>query len=170
MPQTSRGPADLKKTLVIVRHAHRDTRHHLLDNGLTPKGREQAKKILKFYKTRFSLEKPWLLTSPKIRCVQTISPLALWLDISLVKDQRLLDLRESKSGHKKSVRVQHFLHWWEEKAPALTLVCSHGNWIEEVLLTLSGKPLALKKGGWAEFVVEGKTKSLTWFIPTFKYI
>src|SRR4029079_6552406 len=75
---------NMTKTLVLCRHGHRDNTKRELDNGLTDKGREQAKSIKRFFSERFSDEDlkkgVWFVSSPKLRCIETLQPTAKGLD------------------------------------------------------------------------------------------
>src|ERR1700722_14595820 len=70
----------MSKTLILIRHGHRDTARRELDNGLDDKGREQAKAIKRFFGERFQPEEYkrglWFVSSPKLRCVETLQPAA----------------------------------------------------------------------------------------------
>lgn len=63
---------------ILIRHAHRDTADRAQDNGLSKKGREQAKRLRKYFEERFPEGEGdlVLVTSPKKRCVETIEPIA----------------------------------------------------------------------------------------------
>src|SRR6185312_11499052 len=53
-PVSQEAGKNMTKTLVLCRHAHRDNSRRELDNGLTDKGREQAKNIRRFFGDRFA--------------------------------------------------------------------------------------------------------------------
>jgi broad specificity phosphatase PhoE len=139
----------VKKTLILVRHAHRDTGTPWADNGLTPKGREQAEAVRRWVEERFPGETPLLLSSPKKRCRQTLEPLAKKLGTPLVVDERLLEGNHAAAG------AEAFLKWWRDEAPALAAACSHGDWIPIFLGMAAGDALSLKKGACAELVLSG---------------
>jgi broad specificity phosphatase PhoE len=65
----------IHKRIVFIRHAHRDTEIHSRDNGLSEKGKKQVRQVVRFSRSR-ELENALFLTSPKIRCVETITPVA----------------------------------------------------------------------------------------------
>ena len=58
----------MSKTLVFIRHSHRDNTQRELDNGLSEKGQDQAKAIRRFFMDRFAAEKfdqgLWLVSNP----------------------------------------------------------------------------------------------------------
>jgi 8-oxo-dGTP diphosphatase len=136
------------KTLVLVRHAHRDTSDREKDNGLTEKGRRQAKAVRRFFKERFGKETPLLVSSPKKRCLETLEPLAERRGLRIRVDEHLLE------GSRLSERTAAFAAWWRERAPALVVACSHGDWIPAFLARALGAEIELKKGGWAELTWE----------------
>src|SRR4051794_36350749 len=64
-------------TLVIIRHAHRNKAFGAeADNGLSAKGRRQARAAARFFKKRFKGRKPNIFSSPKRRCRETLEPIA----------------------------------------------------------------------------------------------
>ncbi len=141
------------KTLVLVRHAHRDTDDPSADNGLTPKGRKQAEAIRHFFKERFGKKDAALLSSPKKRCLQTLEPLADRLETPLTVDERLLE------GGDLEGKTSAFLSWWRGRSPDLVVACSHGDWIPLFLKRAIGVETPLKKGGWVELSLkEGETR------------
>ncbi len=138
------------KRLIFIRHAHRDTTDRELDNGLSEKGRSQVKKLVKLAREElgekpFNQERIEFLTSPKRRCVETISPIAEELG-GEIGISGLLD-----EGDRLEKRVDEFLEWWRSPlAPLVTVLCSHGDWIPLCLKRLTGQEQDISKGGWAE--------------------
>jgi 8-oxo-(d)GTP phosphatase len=139
----------LNKTLILVRHAHRDTgKGRELDNGLSPKGRKQAEAFQSHWEKKLAKKKPAFLSSPKRRCTETVAPLAEALECP-VRISPLLDEQGEKESREKYLgRVKRFLTWWESKGPKIAIACSHGDWIPEFLSLTEGKPSELSKGDW----------------------
>lgn len=137
------------RTLIVVRHGHRDTEAgREKDNGLSEKGKEQAKAVGRLFRLRYPKAHPLLLASPKVRCIQTLIPLGDKVDVE-VKVLDLLDEQsESESAFKR--RLDKFYRWWKQRAPETTVVCSHGDWIPVFTEHVLGAPIDLKKGGWLE--------------------
>ena len=165
----------MQKTLILIRHAHRDNSRRELDNGLSEKGKDQARAIKRFFTERFSKDDMgrglWLASSPKLRCVETLQPVAKSVDRPVdvhpgVDEQ---GLRESTKAFE--ARVLAFIKEWQESDMGLTLLCSHGDWLPLASAQLLGAPVEMKKGGWLEFVLQGTgvEVNLQWCIPTFKY-
>jgi broad specificity phosphatase PhoE len=153
------------KRLVLVRHAHRDTSDRGADNGLTRKGRRQAEAVRRFFKARFGKEKALLLSSPKRRCLETLEPLAEKAGLRLRADGRLMELLPPEPAGGLEKRIDDFFDRWEKKGPALTVACSHGDWISKALGRRAAARVDLKKGGWAEVVLEeGKGARLEWLL------
>lgn len=164
----------MNKTIVFLRHAHRDTEDRRVDNGLTEKGQKQAKRIAAFYQSRFP-KKDYetsdilLLTSPKLRCLETIQPLEA---ISGVKVKETPELHEglgTETYDEFASRVIEFCEWWKAEAPTLTVVCSHGDWLPIAVHHILGSVVYFKKGGWLELDWLEDQAHLRWYIPTFKY-
>lgn len=140
----------MTKTLILLRHAHRDVIDPSADNSLSKKGRAQAEAVLRFYKDRFGKDGALLLSSPKKRCLQTLDPLAEMLASRVKTDERLLE-----GPWKLEVRVREFLSWWKASAPPRTVACSHGDWIPEFTRLAVGQEVPLRGGGWVEMTLEG---------------
>ena len=162
----------MQKTLILVRHGHRDTSARLLDNGLSEKGRDQAKAIKKFFLARFApgdLQGGlWFVSSPKLRCVETLIPVAKALDRT-VDQHPLLDeqnMKESSSAMQE--RVQSFLHEWTHSRIALTVASSHGDWLPMATYHLLGTYIEPRKGSWMEIEWENGRAALRSYIPSFK--
>jgi broad specificity phosphatase PhoE len=116
-----------------VRHAHRSKKQgREIDNGLSETGRDQARRIKRHFKKVYPKNQPFIVTSPKLRCIETILPLA-----GAKKDayEIMLSLDE---GANLSRRVKEFIRWWKQEAPWLTVACSHGDWIPMCVEQLTG--------------------------------
>jgi broad specificity phosphatase PhoE len=135
-----------EKILYLIRHAHRDKpRGQAFDNGLSPKGKLQAKRIRK----KLGKTHGTLISSPKIRCKETLMPLSKKLGTSLRLDPHLLEQFESKALFEK--RIQGFFRSWKRSKSKVTFACSHGDWIPTFTKLFLGNSIALRKGGWMEF-------------------
>lgn len=161
----------MSKTLILIRHGHRDTTNRELDNGLSEKGRTQAKAIAKFFERRFGLDLEkglWVVSSPKLRCVETLLPLAkaAGRKVDIHPDLDEQGLREA--GGSFAGRIQRFLNEWKNAKADLTVLCSHGDWLPAATQHLLGAAQAFKKGGWMEIELEADHSALKWYVPTFK--
>ena len=162
----------MTKTLVLCRHAHRDNSRRELDNGLTDKGREQAKNIRRFFLDRFSaddLKKGlWFVSSPKLRCLETLTPAAKAFDRP-VDAHPDLDEQGTKEGTAAfEQRIKRFLAEWNASKVAVTVVCSHGDWLPLAAFELLGLHQEFKKGGWLEVESVSGSSYLKWYVPTFR--
>ncbi|MGE4132635.1 MAG: phosphoglycerate mutase family protein [Bdellovibrionales bacterium] len=163
----------MPKTLILVRHAHRDNTDRAVDNGLSEKGKTQAKAIRRFYLDRFSAQENkagiWLVTSPKIRCQETLAPLAKVLE-KAVDLHPWLDEQAGKESVKAfEQRIEDFLAEWRASKMERTILCSHGDWLPLAIQKLLGLSVGLKKGSWVELEWSGTQASVLWWIPTFKH-
>lgn len=145
-----------EKTLILIRHAHRDTSDRDQDNGLSEKGHEQAKEIGKHYvqfwveKKRLDAEMPLILSSAKTRCVQTLEPLAEKLGVKIIIHDGLMEqtLKETEAQFLK--RIAHFIEEWKTQLPPLTIICSHGDWLPTAIDLMTGQFVDTKKGSWTQ--------------------
>jgi broad specificity phosphatase PhoE len=162
----------MTQTLVLIRHGHRDTSRRELDNGLDEKGRDQAKAIKRFFSSRFAGQEfkngLWIVSSPRVRCMETLLPTAKELGRSVDSHPDLLEQTGRENAKALLGRVQRFLGEWRESRMSLTLVCSHGDWLPLASQLLLGLHLEHKKGSWMEVEREGDHHLLKWHIPSFK--
>ena len=156
----------MNKTLVLVRHAHRDTSNRELDNGLSDKGYEQAEKVRDYFVERFPKSSPLILSSQKTRCMQTVEPIAHKMKVPVKTSALLMEQAgdlPSETEKEFRTRIKKFCDSWMKSKEDLTIACSHGDWIPEALRYLVDTTTDLKKGGWAEIaLIDGK--------PTLKYL
>ncbi len=151
------------KTLVIIRHAHRDKDlGREADNGLSTKGKRQARRVAKFFEKRFSKgykkSRIAFLSSPKRRCVET-------LELAARKHRAKVEaLRDLDEGGNLSAKVDAFVRRWRESDQDLIVICSHGDWIPVFFEKFLGLCIDLKKGAWAEVEMEGHSRKLTWLL------
>ena len=137
-----------EKILVLVRHAHRDTTVKQADNGLSDKGQKQALRINEELAAKFAGEKACFLSSPKRRCIETLEPLAEEFGKKVKVDPLLDEEGPDETSSEFIARIKSFLDWWKNKAPKLTIACSHGDWLPEATGLLTGKEADFAKGGW----------------------
>lgn len=151
------------RTLIMVRHAHRDTTEgRERDNGLSERGREQSKALERFYRDRLAKQPVIFLSSPKVRCIETLLPLA----DRMKTEVQILDLLDEQHESDKAYarRVEKFLRWWKQRAPELVVACSHGDWIPSFAQLTLGIDLELKKGGCMELESTGRSVKLRWLL------
>lgn len=163
----------MNKTLVLIRHGHRDNSRRELDNGLDEKGREQAKSIKRFFMSRFAQDDLkgglWIVSSPKIRCVETLQPLAKALDRTVDVHPGLDEQGPREAGSGIEARVQNFLAEWKRSESDITVVSSHGDWLPMAGMRLLGLSIEPKKGSWLEIAGDSSFQTLKWYIPSFKH-
>jgi broad specificity phosphatase PhoE len=145
----------LEKTLILIRHAHRDTSERDLDNGLSKKGMIQARNLAKKFERLSVTEPVLLLSSPKLRCIQTLDPIAKLSQVPIEKNALLIEKDESERMSHLQARVDHFLNIWKKSKSPITLVCSHGDWLPLAFQGLLGIEAEFKKGSWAEISWNG---------------
>jgi broad specificity phosphatase PhoE len=152
------------KTLVLIRHAHRTTDDPSRDNGLSDKGHDQVKKLVKFARHRLQDTVPALFTSPKKRCQETISPLAQELGLTLAIDRRLTEHSAGENTALYHARIDEFLDFWRYECPEVTVICSHGDWLPVAIQKLTGVSIDLKKSAWCEIEYSAGDCALTWIV------
>lgn len=163
----------MRKTLVLIRHAHRDTSQRALDNGLSEKGREQARWLKRFFTERFKVESfndgLWIASSPKLRCLETVMPMAKAVGRSVDPHPDLDEQGARESRGAFELRIQSFLREWENSEVAIAIACSHGDWLPLAIHRVLGISGEMKKGSWFEVETEANFTTLKSYIPTFKY-
>jgi len=139
--------------IILVRHAHRDLSDPEMDNGLSAKGRKQARALSKCLKDRLEKkEKVVLFSSPKRRCLETLEPLARYFGRRLQYSDLLLEQQAGETQTAFQARVTRGVREIStlQKSGAVILVCSHGDWLPIALRRLCGVKVELKKAGFAE--------------------
>ncbi len=155
-------------TLILVRHAHRDKNMGSdADNGLSAKGKTQAEAIARYFKKRFGHADPVLYSSPKLRCQETLTPLA---KLTEMKIQTVGSLNESSSSAAIAQRVAEFERLIHAAGEPLIVACSHGDWLPFFIKTQIGADLDLAKGAWAELQYESGVPRLTWLLQDFSWL
>lgn len=159
------------KTLVLIRHAHRDTLDRSKDNGLSERGREQLESLKAYFKrsSKSSRAKEFRvawISSPKKRCLETLAPLAALDGSDPTPIELLLERGEDEMLQHFDFRVREFCDWWIKEAPELTFACSHGDWIPACVEALTGARVQISKGSWCEIVITAETgePALRWLI------
>lgn len=163
----------MSKTLILIRHGHRDNSMRQLDNGLTDKGREQAKAIKRYFTARYEEDDVksslWLVSSPKIRCVETLLPLSKAMDRTVDIHPHLNEGQPGEGSRALEARIQNFLKEWKQSKVEITVACSHGDWIPIAVHQLLGLYVDPKKGSWLEIELESERAELQSYIPSFKH-
>ena len=143
------------KRLILIRHAHRDTSAgRELDNGLSKKGKMQARRIAGYLMHSLGDEQPTLISSPTKRCRQTLKPFAKERDIPLETTPLVYEQNPDETWKQFERRIRYFCTSWEKSGNETTIVCSHGDWIPSCVFQLAEVGIKLKKGGLVEFVVD----------------
>lgn len=148
------------KKIVLIRHAHRDVTDRSLDNGLSEKGHKQVQSLIQFterdraslFKNAKSIE--WF-SSPKIRCVHTLTPLARHWGQRIEIEKRVDEQGAFEESREMKKRIQKMIEQWTLSESDLIIVCSHGDWIPLAIELWTGSSVSLKKCGWAEIGQDG---------------
>ncbi len=155
------------KSLVLIRHAHRNTDDRSADNGLSEKGESQVKKLVKFCRERFKDRDVVFLTSPKKRCIQTLTPVAEDWKKEIRVDERLDELRPNESTTQYLARIDEFLDFFKYECEDTIVICSHGDVIPILIQKLTLAKTGLKKCGYAEIEYFSGESYLTWLVQKF---
>jgi broad specificity phosphatase PhoE len=142
-------------TLILVRHAHRDTTDREADNGLSEKGKKQVKTLTKTIENLHSLENAVFLSSPKKRCLETLEPLASLAHTTVQLDKLLDEKHPNEDAKQFAKRIEQWINRWRKSSSPLTFVCSHGDWLPIAMEMLVAVKTDFKKSGWAELVDSG---------------
>lgn len=130
----------MSKTLILIRHAHRDKKLGAdADNGISEKGEKQVKKLVKYIQEHYLEINPLIISSPKKRCQQTIAPVA-----EVFKKEIEINELVGESANIEG-RVRDFHKWWMQKAPEFTIVCSHGDFIPICIYMMTGARADISK-------------------------
>jgi broad specificity phosphatase PhoE len=150
------------RKLIIVRHAHRNKlKGGEADNGLSAKGKKQAKALEKLYSRVFGRKKAILFSSPKVRCMETLQPITKKIKVSL---ETIDSLNEAPTDAELKEKIRSFHSLWQKSDAPLTVICSHGDWIPLYLKQMLGVEIDLDKGGWIELELSQEKLTLRWII------
>lgn len=142
------------KTLVLVRHAHRDTTFRAEDNGLSERGKSQALRIAERWIAEHGEDSaPLLLSSAKTRCIETLGPLSFKLGIAIEKEDLLMEQLPHESEHDLHQRVKRFIEIWKTTLPPLVVACTHGDWLPIAIDQLAGRFVDMAKGATTEVLL-----------------
>jgi broad specificity phosphatase PhoE len=131
--------------IIFVRHAHRDTSERSMDNGLSEKGHRQAQELVAKYKAGDLPAGKTFWTSPKRRCIETLSPISTAAGCK-ARVELLLDEQQEKETHGQfRQRIKSLISKIDEAELPLFL-CSHGDLIPEAITALAGVFVDLRKG------------------------
>lgn len=129
--------------------------------------------IKRFFTERFSKDELgkglWVVSSPKVRCVETLQPIAKVMERQVDVHPGLDEASARESIKVFEGRVQAFLKEWQESKMEMTIVCSHGDWLPVAMSQLTGIHQDFKKGAWLELETDGSLNAIRWYIPTFKH-
>ena len=157
----------MEKRLILIRHAHRDTSDRSADNGLSKKGWDQAQSLAAEFVSRFKDQKPVLLSSARIRCMETLEPISTLTGVKIKTDARLIEQEFEESFGDFEERAENFVKDWKKQGVSLLLICSHGDWLPVALKELTGSEIEMKKGAWAEVVCRDEHPKLERLIQRF---
>ncbi len=114
--------------LYLVRHAKAGSRSDFdgndIDRPLTVAGHKQA---LDLCRRLAAVSPSVVVSSPYLRCVQTIEPLALSLDVHVTIDDRLAEFAGAAS------RADTTLFDLPHELPDRAVMCSHGDVIPAII-------------------------------------
>jgi broad specificity phosphatase PhoE len=144
----------MSKTLILIRHAHREVTDPGEDNGLSAKGRAQVEELVahfhKYFQKEFAGSKIRFLCSPKRRCRETLGPIALRENSDFKVDPRLSECSPTENSREFRERIKDFVGEWRNSSKELLVICSHGDWIPELVAEITNARIALKKAGFVE--------------------
>lgn len=159
-------------TLYIVRHAHRNKpKGSAFDNGLSPKGLKQAQQLTAYFKKNLGTNRVQIISSPKKRCIETVSPFAKLckkeiLVLTALSERRTRSSRETNTAFEK--RIKKVMKQIATGSYGRTVIlCSHGDWIPVAAKQLFKISLNLEKGGLIEVAFKRRTPKLLTLIQRF---
>lgn len=164
------------KTLILIRHAHRDVQLRSQDNSLSNKGLKQVLALKTYCRKRHesppSLQKTGgaiFLSSPKKRCIETLTPLADALGYPLQVESALNEKQMGEGIYEFEQRVERFLDQCTSLPAQEVYICSHGDWLPVASEKLLGISLQHKKASWLEVEHWSEQNQLKAYIPNFKH-
>ena len=130
--------------LFLLRHAHRDVQDPADDNGLSTTGRKRAEDLAVWFETLKPAFSGVIWSSPKIRCIETLGPLAQRLSTKIEISPSLTEKQPFED--EKSFFDRVYL-WCATLSPGQDSIwCSHGDWLPVALHRLTGRADTFRKG------------------------
>jgi phosphohistidine phosphatase SixA len=120
---------------VLFRHAHKGFTP-FEDPELSPRGFQQATKILALVRTNLLPKPTELFVSPRRRTSQTFYPLSRELQISFSVSDLLDQRKENENLQQFRLRIAQFIEGFSDRttlANKTVFVCTHYDWIEEAM-------------------------------------
>jgi broad specificity phosphatase PhoE len=153
------------KTLILLRHAHRDKIPSVADNGLSEKGWHQAADVANALAKKFGKDlatSPMAVeSSPLMRCLETADAVAKKVGLEPKINELLKEYSKGESVSDFVMRIKAYLtHWKQHKATTL-VACSHGDWIPEALRLWCDKEITLRKGAFVELTLDTDSGEIT---------
>ena len=153
--------------IVLVRHGHAGTKEGWSEEDrlrpLDARGRRQAGHLVEVIAP---MTPTALVSSPFVRCLQTVAPIAARTGLTVEGDDAFLP-----DGGPKALEVLRRLSRWTRQGPVV--VCTHGEVMGEVLtalaaedgLRLSRRTPGLKGCAWILDFHEGRVESARYIPP-----
>ncbi|GIL18718.1 MAG: hypothetical protein BroJett040_24690 [Oligoflexia bacterium] len=117
--------------IYLFRHGEKE-QSFVSNPGLTLRGKSQALNISKAAEQGQFQKPDRIYSSPKIRALQTLQPLAETFMLDLYPIDDLEERHSSEPASLFSQRVQNYLQWVGTQTGVIYL-CTHLDWIEEAL-------------------------------------
>lgn len=157
-------------TLLLVRHAEALSRSSWDEpdvlRPLSPKGRRQASGLVQVLGDRFAIDR--LVSSPSLRCIETLSPLAATLGLTLEVSPVLAEGSDPEAAVELG-RTGATL----PGAEGAVVLCTHGDLMPKVLevleesdgLDLGHSPRCQKGSTWVFEAKRGRFTAATYIPP-----
>ena len=162
-----------QKLIVFIRHAHRDNRVRDLDNGLSEKGLRQTRRLERYLIRRLEKE-DWqgedlvFFSSPKVRCTETLWPLARAVGQDLIIREDLTEQKRGEDFGAFQLRVQKEIEAILAHPQSVFFICGHGDFLPLAAYHFLGVAVNFKKAGWFEFSLYEGQFSLEQYLPSLK--
>jgi broad specificity phosphatase PhoE len=132
--------------VILLRHATRSPLHPA-DGGLSEAGRRQAADLVDRLNPSGPLLHPTvLIASPKRRAQETLAPLSSYCGIQINLNENVDERRDAETGLQFQARVRAWVKETVSKYGTndVLFVCSHLDWLEEVLRVAPSNLTALE--------------------------
>ncbi len=147
-----------KKTLVLLRHAHRDRIPGEPNNGLSSKGwlqaADAANALAKKYALAIAEGQYTVLTSPLRRCQETAEVIAKSVGLEPKVNDLLKEYAPGEPIEELVARIKSFFTEWKRQKYMVLVACSHGDWIPEAIRLMADKDYDIRKGAFVEITID----------------
>ncbi len=139
----------------LLRHGHRHVIYERDDNGLSERGNQQVSELSQYLLPLCEHNSPLLVCSPKLRCLETVAPLAQLLNVEVRVSQFIDEQNGNESQFDFESRVKNYVSDICHALPDTLIICSHGDVLPLILHNLTRQTMLFRPAGLVRLAQSG---------------